>query len=217
MEDVDGGPVTAETFQRLGYDRNSERYRPAISLARLIILNYQPDVTAGGHDVLAILFDMNKLFEAYVLSQLRRAAVEAGTGVTVRRQDSRLFWRAGSTTREIRPDIVVTLPGGSGGHQTFVLDTKWKVPNGGHPNDEDLKQIYAYNLQFGATRGYLLYPRVDDRPNVSGRFEAPRHDPVIEHHCAMRFVRLFDAEGRLRKDLGAEILAGLGDVQEMVA
>ena len=56
---------------RLAFDRNTERYRPAVALARLIILNYQPDVRRGGHDVLAILFDMNELFEKYILRQLK--------------------------------------------------------------------------------------------------------------------------------------------------
>ena len=56
--------ITLDTFTRLRYDRSTERYRYAVALARLIILNYQPDVRAGREDVLAILFNMNELFEA---------------------------------------------------------------------------------------------------------------------------------------------------------
>src|SRR5262249_29872384 len=74
MEGSDDKPVSAATFGRLRFDRNTERYRPAMALAKMIILNYQPDVRAGGNDVLAILFDMNELFEEYVLRQLKRAS-----------------------------------------------------------------------------------------------------------------------------------------------
>ena len=93
MEGIDDKPVSAETFARLRFDRNTERYRPAMALARMIILNYQPDVRAGGHDVLAILFDMNELFEEYVLRQLKRAAY--GYGVEVHGQHSQRFWYGG--------------------------------------------------------------------------------------------------------------------------
>ena len=217
MEGISQAPVTSDTFKRLRYDRNTERYRPAMALAQLIILNYQPDVRAGGHDVLAILFDMNDLFEEYVLRQLRTAAARSDGAVQVVGQYTQRFWRAEGTTRKIRPDILVTLTGVPTGTETVVLDTKWKVPVGAHPDDADLKQMYAYNLQFGACRSFLLYPGVDGRRDVSGEFEAPVHDAALKHRCGMWFVELFDAAGRLKKDLGAEILEGLGSVEERAA
>ena len=73
FEDVDVVKVTERTFSRLPYTRNTERYRKALQLARLIILNYNPDVCGGREDVLAILLDMNSLFERYVYVQLKRA------------------------------------------------------------------------------------------------------------------------------------------------
>jgi 5-methylcytosine-specific restriction enzyme subunit McrC len=206
MEDIDDKPVSAETFARLRFDRNTERYRPALALAKMIILNYQPDVRAGGHDVLAILFDMNELFEEYVLRLLKRAA--SGYGVEVRRQHSQRFWSANGTTRSIRPDILITLPLAAGVAETVVLDTKWKVPVAAHPDDADLRQMYAYNLQCGATRSFLVYPRVDQRRDVGGEFEAPYHDELFKHSCGMWFVDLFDGH-RLRRDIGAGILERL--------
>jgi 5-methylcytosine-specific restriction enzyme subunit McrC len=83
--------VTEQTFQRLAFDRNTERYRPAMALARLIILNYQPDVRRGGHDVLAILFDMNELFERYVLRLLKKAASVSHGRVEVTGQRKQAF------------------------------------------------------------------------------------------------------------------------------
>ena len=76
FQDVDSIVVTERTFTRLSYTRNTERYRRALQLARLIILNYSPDVRGGREDVLAILFDMNCLFERFVYAQLKQA--EAG-------------------------------------------------------------------------------------------------------------------------------------------
>ena len=217
MEGISEVPVTSESFQRLRYDRNTERYRAAMALARLIILNYQPDVRAGGHDVLAILFDMNELFEEYVLRQLKIAAARSDGAVRVEGQRAQRFWRAGSTSRKIRPDILVTLPRVSTGSETVVLDTKWKVPVGAHPDDSDLKQMYAYNLQFGATRSFLLYPSVDRRNDVCGQFRAPAHDAALQHECGMWFISLFDASGGLKRNLGTDILKGLRTQAERAA
>jgi 5-methylcytosine-specific restriction enzyme subunit McrC len=187
----------------LRFDRNTERYRAAMTMARMILLNYQPDVRAGGHDVLAILFDMNELFEEYVLRLVKRAAY--GSEIEVHRQHSRRFWCANDTTRNIRPDILIKLPRVTGVVESVALDTKWKVPERTHPDDADLRQMYAYNLQFGATRGFLLYPRVDERGDLLGQFERPDHDQDLEHGCGMWFVNLFDGD-KLRRDTGADIL-----------
>lgn len=208
MDGIDRAAVTADTFRKLQFDRSTERYRSALTLARLIILNYQPDVRAGRHDVLAILFDMNELFEEYVLRQLQRGAVRSGAEVEVRAQARRAFWRAGDAVRGIKPDILVTLKRPGAGSETIVLDTKWKVPSAPHPDDADLKQMYSYNLQLGAGRSFLVYPRVDARRDVLGTFECPYHDPTLKHGCGMWFIDLF-AGKRLRKDLGALMIGRL--------
>src|SRR6185369_3623232 len=74
FEQVADTRVTGETFARLRFDRNTERYRPALQLARFIILNYSPDLRGGHEHVISILFDMNQLFERFILVQLHRAA-----------------------------------------------------------------------------------------------------------------------------------------------
>jgi 5-methylcytosine-specific restriction enzyme subunit McrC len=74
MDAVSDVPVNENTFKQLCFDRGTERYRRAILLAKLIILNYSPDIRGGRNDVLVILFDMNALFERYIFCELRRAS-----------------------------------------------------------------------------------------------------------------------------------------------
>src|SRR2546430_955990 len=110
---------------RLKFDRNTERYRKAIQLARLIILNYSPDLQGGREHVIAILFDMNKLFERFIFVHLRRAeASHANCGLKISGQVSKLFW----SSKHIRPDVIADFEDGTGAHRV-ILDTKWKVPN----------------------------------------------------------------------------------------
>ena len=54
--------------------------------------------------------------------------------------------------------------------EQVVMDTKWKIPGDGKPGDADLQQMHAYNVQFGARRSYLLYPKVGTVEGVEGRF-----------------------------------------------
>ena len=70
LEDLN---VTSQTFERLIFDRKSEAYREAISIAAMILLNYRPDVMSGTNYVLAILFDMNDLWEEFALRQIMRS------------------------------------------------------------------------------------------------------------------------------------------------
>jgi 5-methylcytosine-specific restriction enzyme subunit McrC len=209
IQDVDKVEVTERTFSRLSYTRNTERYRRALQLARLIILNYSPDIRGGGKDVLAILFDMNSLFERFVYAQLKRAeAKQAEHRIAFKAQVSRPFWSADNMQKSIRPDIIAKIRNGPD-QEKVVIDTKWKIPGDGKPGDADLQQIHTYNVQFGARRGFLLYPRVSANTDVRGRFvQGDALPPSFDHNCSMVFLELFEGN-KLRRELGKDIVAML--------
>lgn len=209
FEDISKFQVIPETFERLVWSRNTERYRKAIQLARLIILNYSPDLRHGREHILAFLFDMNKLFEKAIFNELRRAQrarVSAGdkNKLEIKSQERKKFWNG----HTLQPDVVATFGDGDG--KRVILDAKWKIPKEGKPEDADLKQMYAYNLQFGCHRGVLVYPRADgvDQKKDSGCYEIlenslNRHT----HECAIYYVELFD-EGKLKRrgEIGKDLI-----------
>ncbi|HPA70307.1 MAG TPA: hypothetical protein PK596_10005 [Bacteroidales bacterium] len=206
FEDIDDINVTEKTFSRLRFTRNTERYRKAIQLARLIILNYMPDVRNGREDVLAILFDMNVLFERYIYAQLKWAEEkDTPRHITFKPQVSRRFWTAKGILKTIRPDIIAQVSTESGS-KCIVLDTKWKIPYNGKPSDADLQQMHAYNIQFGACHSYLIYPKVNTMTDLEGRFFRGEALPQsYDHQCGMFFLELFDKD-RLRRNLGQDII-----------
>jgi 5-methylcytosine-specific restriction enzyme subunit McrC len=209
FQDVDAIAVTEHTFTRLPHTRNTERYRRALQLARLIILNYSPDVRSGTADVLAILFDMNTLFERFVFAQLKHAeARHRSRKVSFKAQVSRGFWVAEGMRKSIRPDVVAEVGFGST-RERIVLDTKWKIPGDGRPADSDLHQMHSYNVQFGARRSLLLYPRVSAQHDIEGTFAKagpPMSTPA--HSCGLLFLELFDGQ-KLRHDLGDDLIKKL--------
>jgi len=195
--------VTAKSFDRLRLDRNTQCYFRALQLARLILLNYAPDLSGGDNNVVAILFDMNELFERFVMIHLHRARLKFGSKkIVVQGQLSKRFWGH----KSIRPDVLLTVENDQGVKQ-FIVDTKWKIPSGNPPSDEDLKQIYVYNLQFGSARGLLVYPRADMGQEVMrNQFAASSASPQL-HSCETYFVDLFGPDQKLHNDIGAQILA----------
>lgn len=152
---------------------------------------------------------MNELFERYVLRLLQNAARKAPGEVRIDGQVSQVFWIAENSRRRLRPDIVLTLSPRVG-PETVLLDTKWKVPKGEHPDDQDLRQMYAYNLQFGARRSFLLYPQVAQRLNVKGSFCPAATANVPGHHCGMWFLDLLQ-DGHLNPHAGSHLLQAIAD------
>jgi 5-methylcytosine-specific restriction enzyme subunit McrC len=83
--------VSASSFEKLVYDRKTEHYKEALLISKMLLLNYCPDITGGTENVIAILFDMNKLWEEFVYRRLKKE--ESKFSVTIQRQQSENFGR----------------------------------------------------------------------------------------------------------------------------
>jgi 5-methylcytosine-specific restriction enzyme subunit McrC len=107
--------------------------------------------------------------------------------------------------KSIRPDIIAQIGTGLD-YERVVIDTKWKIPSDGKPGDTDLQQMHTYNVQFGARRSVLIYPKVGNIADVEGRFsKGEALSPSFDHNCGMVFIDLFDGD-KLRHDLGKDVI-----------
>ena len=130
-------------------------YKKAIEIAKLLLLQYHPDLTQGPHHVLALMFDMNVLWEKFVFRSLRKAHPM----VKVESQVSKHFWRPTDGYRvSIRPDMVLKYK-----DSVMVLDTKWKNLDKYKPSVEDLRQMFTYGHYFEARDTALIYPGISDQ------------------------------------------------------
>lgn len=189
--------VSPKLFDQIIYNRKSMAYKKAVEIARMLLLNYHPDVSGGKNNVLALMFDMNVLFESYIATKIKRSATKQGYKVKL--QANKLFWKGHSGRKYLRPDIIV-----SKGDENWILDTKWKVPKDNKPDDADLKQMYAYSHQFAGNKSYLVYPEHCSSRPVSGIFQhsyAQSTDaPRLE--CIMLPVKVVGQGGCLNKNIG---------------
>ena len=205
FDNIANAIVTADTFKRLSFNRNTERYRYPIQLAKLILLEYLSDVKGGKDHVLAILFDMNTLFERYVFAELKRVESKfAQFNLKISAQLSRRFWG----TKKLRPDIWVGFTS-HGKEKVLIMDTKWKSLTNLNPSDDDLRQMYAYNLHFGSNKALLIYPRVNYSKTVQKDFEPSKLPLPFSHGCGLYFAELFDDNDNLRSDFGSVIIRSI--------
>ena len=164
--------VTEATFERLPQSRQTEAYQPALDIARLLLLNYHPDVSRGQNHVLALMFDMNLLWERFIAITLRQDPKKT---FDVKAQLSQKFWEseALNKTSWLRPDILLTQ-----GQATYVLDTKWKNLTSSNPSASDLQQLYAYLNYFNAQKVALIYPGRENETRV-GEFIKETDQAVV--------------------------------------
>lgn len=185
--------INATHFDKIILNRKSLPYQKAVDIAKMLILNYSPNLNSGNDNMLTLLFDMNKLWEEYIYRILQTHKPE---GYKVNFQNHTKFWEH----KKIKPDIVIT----SNIKETFVIDTKWKIVDSKNPSDDDLKQMFTYNLHWEAEKSMLLYPKVNQEDSKFGVY----HFDGLKKKCKLGFVSVLE-DNKLRRSekIANEILA----------
>jgi 5-methylcytosine-specific restriction enzyme subunit McrC len=169
--------VSESTFSRVVLNRNTQHYASALEIARMLLLNHHPDIARGSNDVLALMFDMNMLWERFVYASLKK---HMHTDMDVRAQQRKPYWKPENGARTtIRPDIVIM-----SGHVSFVLDTKWKNIDSSGISAADLHQMYVYHEYFDATKVALIYPSISEK-SARGSYLSPTHASPINKECSL--------------------------------
>lgn len=185
--------VTEVTFSKIPKTRKTAPYETAMKISKFIILNFAPNISNGSENMLALLFDMNSLWEEYILARLKQSEKE----VTIYGQQSTTFWNGIS----IRPDIVI-----ESGTKKFIIDTKWKNITYSQPSTHDLRQMYVYNDYWNSTKAMLLYPAIETEFEGFVPFEQNnlRND---QHECGLGKISIFETgEDSLNDKIGDEII-----------
>lgn len=188
--------VTESSFNKITLNRKTEDYKNALEIARLLLLNYHPDLSNGQHNVLALMFDMNMLWERFIYVSLRKHKQK---GMKVTPQNQKDFWKPekGSNSR-MKPDIVIN----KGEEDAFVLDTKWKNIGNKNPSPDDLRQLYVYHEYYKAKRVALIYPGPDFIKQ--GRFYNPDKE-ISKKECSVISIPANRNIQSWQEDIGRKI------------
>jgi 5-methylcytosine-specific restriction enzyme subunit McrC len=203
FEDVEPWKQDISDFGKLQLDRKTFVYKDALVLAEMIILNYCPSFKSGQQQVLALLFDMNVLFEKFIYKTLKEMESEFGENdLSVTAQNSQLFW----AHKTIRPDILVTFKKGEA-IRSVIIDTKWKIVDEDYPSDRDLQQMFTYNIQFNSNHAILLYPSTGQNNVGKKAYSISKGAKDFTHYCEMYFFKMFDLpDTKMTKATAVELL-----------
>lgn len=151
----------AGDFRRWSNDRLMQHYSIIRSWCELILGDRTPLSTMGEWRGRSLLFPMEKVFERFVESCLRKRLPR---GAHVQPQAAS-EWLCHTSTRkmfQLRPDFVVKY-----NDETWVVDAKWKLLDSANVDanyrmaQADFYQLFAYGHRYLGGRGRmaLIYPR----------------------------------------------------------
>ena len=141
-------------FSLVKKDRNAQAYQSLMTWSQVFLKNKSFSTFKGTENVNALLFPMEKIFEAYVAKQLKIKFPE--WNVETQEDDKYLF--DNPKTFGLNPDIYM-----SKGGSAIVLDTKWKKlirnSNNYGISQSDMYQMYAYAYKYDVENIVLIYPK----------------------------------------------------------
>ena len=142
-------------FSLVKKDRNAQAYQSLMTWSQVFLKNKSFSTFKGTENVNALLFPMEKIFEAYVAKQLKIKFPE--WNVETQKDDKYLF--DNPKTFGLKPDIYM-----SKGGSAIVLDTKWKKLNQDESKNygisqADMYQMYAYAYKYDVENIILIYPK----------------------------------------------------------
>lgn len=157
---ISDAPITLQSFKLLKNDRITQRFQPVLEQCRLFIAAVKPDILAGSTPLFSLLFDMNRLFEAWVAEKLKPWAHQQGWHLRTQGPRKYLAMRDGDSPQfQLRPDIALV---DDNGVPQLIADTKWKLLNEADQklgvSSSDMYQLYAYAGRYVVPHLQLIYP-----------------------------------------------------------
>ena len=152
-------------------DRQTRRFEPLVNLAKLILSQVSPSPGQNGNKVYSLMFDMNEVFERFVANELQIALRGSDYRVRYQINGKTLLKKDGGGKFKLIPDIGIYF----NNDLVCLIDTKWKLLDltKSHANvsQSDMYQMYAYGKEYKSPRTILLYPRLDNLPEVIATYK----------------------------------------------
>ncbi|WP_312408069.1 McrC family protein [Rhizobium sp.] len=144
-------------------------------LAELLLTHRLPFATFGDRKGISMLFPMERLFERYVFSSVS-ASLKPGVKSVWQPNRHHLCSLGADEWFRLKPDMLV-----HNETRRWIIDAKWKRLNRDRSanfglSQADFYQLFAYGQKYlqGSGDMFLMYPQIDDFPEVPGPFEFSR-------------------------------------------
>ena len=155
-------------FSRVKLDKTNKYYELIIEWSKVILKDKSFTNFSGINNTRALLFPMEKLFEAYVA---RMIYINIPKNYKVITQNIQKYLYNNPNRFGLKPDIIIK----ENGKIIAVLDTKWKNLNDKAQTNygisrDDMYQMYVYAKKYNTNNIWLLYPLNNEMRN---------HDKIV--------------------------------------
>lgn len=134
-------------FAKVSIDRTNRDYKAIMKWTEIFLRGESFTSFAGNARATAILFPMERLFEAYVTEHIKKNFSDLFTVKTQVKE--KFLFDEPTNTFGLRPDIIL-----EGSNERIIFDAKWKFT----PSEDDMYQMFAYAKRYGAKKIFLLCP-----------------------------------------------------------
>ncbi|WP_276891197.1 McrC family protein [Helicobacter japonicus] len=186
--DISPSQHIAKDFSQCRKSRHLKGYYPLLQWCEIFLKRKTFTSYQGNSQAFALLFDMNKLFESFVVSEMKKWLCgmklsyeneafmeqifeENKKDSYIKTQEkSKYLATMGEDKKDkfqLNPDIVGYQKQQIQAKQAlFIADTKWKILSQEKQNygisQSDMYQIFAYLAKYQCKRGFLIYPKIKD-------------------------------------------------------
>lgn len=152
-------------YKNIHVDKTHYRLKDIITLSQLFLDNYSASLTYGNYNIVSLLFDMNKLFEKYIYTQLKKIYKQS-----IYYQYSKEFLlkdvKTGIKKVNLKPDMYLKLE-----NFNIVIDTKWKRMDNTSIKESDAYQMNAYLSVLNNTKKCIvIYPKCYNNVELNNSF-----------------------------------------------
>lgn len=144
-------------FSKVVISRANHEYETIMNWSKVFLYNKSFTTFSGTSTARALLFPMEKVFESYVASELKKGSKSEDWDIST--QDRGFYLFESPEKFALRPDIVVQHNLGD----VIVIDTKWKMLEDDERKNygisqSDMYQMYAYAKKYDSRKVFVIYP-----------------------------------------------------------
>lgn len=159
--------MKADDVASLPRDRTTRHYGATLDWCELLLDLLNPALRSGSANAPGLLFDMNRLFESYVL-HLEQQAAKPELHVRAQGPERHLASFGTEAVFRLKPDVSVWRRGDGGelADVVRIADAKWKRLDPRFSRwsvaEADVYQLLAYAIRYHCTALELVYPEPDN-------------------------------------------------------
>lgn len=148
--------------EKIKLSRNQELFKKPFNLAKMFVEKTSVDLSKNKFENIALIWDMNKLFEEFVFEIMKKNETTLGWKFTAQK-GKRLLVGDDNKKRNTYVDIFA-----ENDNDKIILDTKYKIFTGtDNFSNADVFQVSTYCLLHNTNKAVLIYPRWNNKkPNV---------------------------------------------------